>query len=256
MRCPAATTRARPTRFGRAVRCRGLTLALLLGVPAVPADAGPWAQPDGTAFVSLSITGEEPRASFSAGTFDPDTTVSLYGQLGLGYRLTLGADLGWGDTDRMAAMFLRRTLTAPDSRWQAAIDGGLAWRRTDGGVEEGLFRIGASLGHGFGGRTDAAWWVPGRDGGWLSFDAIAYVDADGALALWQAETTLGLNMGERGRGILALKVEEWEGGDLVVTARPSFVFDIGEATSLQAGLVAGLEGSDTVGLSLSLWQEF
>jgi hypothetical protein len=41
-----------------------------------------------------------------------------------------------------------------------------------------------------------------------------------------------------------------------VTARPSLVLRLSDGTSLQGGLVAGLRGSDALGVSLSLWREF
>jgi hypothetical protein len=41
-----------------------------------------------------------------------------------------------------------------------------------------------------------------------------------------------------------------------MTARPSVVLRCPTGTSLQGGLFAGLRGSDALGVSLSLWQDF
>jgi hypothetical protein len=76
------------------------------------------------------------------------------------------------------------------------------------------------------------------------------------LSIWRTEATLGVHMNDRLRAIFALKAEEWPQNAVSVTARPSLVLRLSDGTSLQGGLVAGLRGSDALGVSLSLWREF
>ncbi|MDG4647967.1 hypothetical protein P6F26_05885 [Roseibacterium sp. SDUM158017] len=257
MRCPAATIpdiRTRCRRRRRAARTAAACAALLLA--GTGATAGPWAREAGEGFLSFGISGEETRTALMLGVLEPERTLSAYGELGLGYRLTAGVDITGGEVSRMVVVFLRRTLTAPDSAWQVALDTGLGTRAVEGQERRNLARIGASLGLGFGPWEARPGGTFGHRGGWIAVDAMMLADTSGQDPIWQSEVTLGLNLTERARGILAMKAEEWPGAEMVVTARPSVVFALREGTSVQAGMHAGVSGSDTVGLSLSLWQEF
>lgn len=156
----------------------------------------------------------------------------------------------------MGTVFARYTLTAPSTPVQFAVDAGLAQRTVEGQPSDGLLRVGGSLGGSFSAADRPPLGMPMPGSGWASLDAAAFFSEDGALSIWRTEATLGLHVNDRLRAIFALKAEEWPQSALAVTARPSLVLSIGEGTSLQGGLVAGLRGSDTLGVSLSLWQEF
>ena len=53
-----------------------------------------------------------------------------------------------------------------------------------------------------------------------------------------------------------MKVEDWPGADIALSAAPSLVYDLNETTSVQAGVRADLLGVNTLTLSLSIWHEF
>lgn len=242
------------------MRCRVATIAgaiALMLTPAPSAMAGPWARSEGAFFLSFSVSGEETQTDLLLGEVVPERHVSIYGEYGLGHDLTAGIDLGWGETGQMATLYLRRTLTDADSRWQFALDAGLAGRWQDGADPVALARIGGSLGYGFGGWQIGADWLPlGHQGGWMTLDTVALADVDTGDSIWQAEGTIGLHMADRLRVAFALKAEEWPDAELAVTARPSVIYSFTERTALQLGGHLGVQGSDAVGLSLSVWQEF
>jgi hypothetical protein len=241
------------------MRCVGVTVgglglaSLLCGSPAL---AGPWAREAGDIFVSFRIAAEDSPADLMAGLFEPETNASFYGEVGLGRSLTLGADVGGGEVSRQAVAFLRYTITPPDAVWQVAVDGGLGVRQVGEGDPRALVRLGASVGRGFG-SGGGVWYMPfSHDGGWAVLDAVALHDAEAGDTILQLEGTVGLRLSERFAGTFSLKAEEWPGADLLVTASPSVIFEVRPGTSLQLSGRVGLEGSDAVGLALSLWQEF
>jgi hypothetical protein len=257
MRCAAATI---PERRGTSRKVRGTAcacMAVAALVCAAPAIGGPWALEDGSVFLSVTLSAEDQRAALMAGQFDSDPAFSAYGELGLGQGFTAGLELDWGTSSEMGTVFMRYTLSEPSAAVQFAIDGGVAGRSVDGQADETLFRLGASLGSSFGTGPDAPFGMAMmRGGGWLAVDGAAFLDDDGTLSIWRTEATLGVHLSDRLRAIFALKAEEYPQSPVLVTARPSVVLSMGEGTSVQAGLFAGLSGSDAVGLSLSLWRDF
>ncbi len=219
-------------------------------------------------FLSVTRSAEESLGdigealTYGTVAVDPERTTSLYGEIGITPRLTGAIDLQFGEVSRMSVAFLRYTVTRPDSRWQLALDVGAGDRAVEGQGRQAIARVGASVGWGFG-----SWSRPvgdetvGHEGGWISLDAHALLGAGRGASeetdpIWQGELTFGLNMTERLAGILAVKAEDWPGAEPVVSLRPSLVFALTRRTSIQAGGHAAVEGSDAVGLSLSIWQEF
>ncbi|MBF9030498.1 hypothetical protein HKCCE3408_08830 [Rhodobacterales bacterium HKCCE3408] len=238
---------------------RGGALAILVAaVLAAPAQSGPWAREPGDVFLSYVLSAEDSRSALVTGSFDPALYHSLYGELGLGHRLTLGLDAGFDDETLMAQGFLRYTLTRPTRPFQFALDAGIGLRD---GPAQGSFpvlRAGISVGYGFGGgATD---WVPfvDLDGGWLALDATYITAPDRDWEVWQTEATLGLNVTDRITGLLQLKAEDWPGSEPAVSLRPSLLFRFGEdgTTRLQIGGRVSLSGGDEMGLRIGLWQEF
>lgn len=222
----------------------------------MPATAGPWARDAGDVFVSFQVSAEEAPSDVIAGLWEPETYFSLYGEVGLGRSLTLGLDLGQGELSRQAVGFLRYSLSAPEATWQFAVDAGLGARQLGEDDPHGLVRIGASLGRGFGDGGDA-WYMPMRhQGGWVTLDMAALYDLEIDEAIYQAEGTVGFSLSERASMVFSLKAEDWPDADPLLTASPSFVFQIREGTSLRLGARGAITGSDAVGMSLSLWQEF
>lgn len=241
------------------MRCKGVTvlgLGVVVGFGALPATAGPWARAAGDVFVSFQVSAEEAPSDVMAGLWEPETYLSAYGEVGLGHSLTLGVDLGQGDLSRQAVAFLRYSLSAPEATWQFAVDAGLGVRQLGEADAHGLVRLGASLGRGFGGGGDA-WYMPMRhQGGWVTLDLVALYDLEIDEPILQAEGTVGFSLSERASLVFSIKAEEWPDAEPLLTASPSFVFQIHEGTSLRLGARGALAGSDAVGMSLSLWQEF
>lgn len=230
-------------------------LALLAGIST--AHAGPWAREQGDVFLSFSLSSATDRDAIGAGTFDADHYLSLYGEVGVGRRYTLGFDLGGDENGDLYVVFLRRTFSQDNATWQFAADIGFGQRSSTFGGDSELYRLGFSVGRGFGpGATD---WLPffQPSGGWFSLDSsFAYLSESGD-SIVQAEATLGLNLTEQFAGLVQLKVEEWPDADTSVTLSPSVLYRFnGGPTALQVGTRFGLSGSDEVGLRLGLWREF
>lgn len=218
--------------------------------------AGPWARDAGDVFVSFQISAEEAPVDVMAGLWEPETYVSAYGEMGLSHSLTLGVDLGQGDLSRQAVGFLRYSMSEPDATWQFAVDAGLGARQLGDDDPHGLVRLGGSVGRGFGGGGDA-WYMPMRhEGGWVTLDMVALYDLEIEEPIFQAEGTVGFSLSDRASAVFTLKAEDWPGSEPLLTVSPSFVFQIRPGTSLRVGARGAVMGSDTVGLSLSLWQEF
>lgn len=239
-------------------RLAALLLALgLFGLPPGTAQAGPWAREAGDFFFSVSVQGEESRRNLMLGQLEPERFTSFYGEAGLGRRLTFGLDVGSGRYTDQTVAFLRYTFTAPERRWQFAADIGAGQRITEWSGTSRLTRVGLSVGRGFSAGGGRRWWMPlSHDGGWMSFDAVALQDVTLDQTIWQAEATLGLGLTERGTVVFTLKAEEWPDNEAMLTFLPSVVFELRPGTSLQLGGRVGLEGSDAVGLSFGLWQDF
>lgn len=241
------------------MRCAGVTvlgLGMVAGLWAVPTSAGPWARDTGDIFLSFQISAEEAPTDLMAGLWEPETYASFYAEAGIGRSLTLGADLGWGDISRQAVGFVRYTLSAPDATWQYAVDAGLGLRQLGEADPHGLIRLGASIGRGFG-DGGGAWYMPMRhQGGWVTLDLTALYDLEIDDAILQAEATAGFSLSDRATVVFSLKAEDWPGAEPLVTASPSFIFHISDTTSLRLGARAALTGSDAVGMSVAIWQEF
>ncbi len=241
------------------MRCGCVTVlgfVALSGLSAGQAVAGPWVRGAGDIFVSLQISAEEAQSDIMAGLWEPETYLSGYGEIGLGRGLTLGADIGRGDISRQAIGFLRYTLTDPDATWQMAVDAGGGLRQFGDADPEGLLRLGASIGRGFGGGGDA-WYMPMRhQGGWTNLDLTALYNLQREQTIWQAEATVGFSLSDTASAIFQIKAEDWPGADPLLSVAPSIVMQVGPTTSLSFGARAAVAGSDAMGLTLSLWQEF
>jgi hypothetical protein len=242
------------------MRCRPATIlfsfALWLAAGSA-AVAGPWAREAGETFLAFSVPADAPAVSLVAGGAVLDRYASLYAEHGLGRRMTLGAQLGRGGTDREAVVFLRYTVTAPEAPWQLAFDGGVGFRTEAASADRRLLRLGASVGRGFGGLDAPRWWLPIRhEGGWATLDVSGMVDLETEEVIWQAEGTLGMSLSERLRLMLQLKAEEWPGSDAAYTVTPSAAWSLNSRTTAQVGLRMGVGDDPTLGLTLGLWRSF
>jgi len=231
-----------------------LLLALAgMGAPAV--QAGPWARAPGEVFLSFSQNMSTSAEALASGTEQISAYSSIYAELGLGRRLTLGLDFGRGEFTDEAILFLRRTLTRPDARIQVGVDLGYGERRVDVLGESQLARIGLSVGRGF--DAAALDWLPmGMTGGWVGLDAIAVYDLSRDEPRWKVEATVGLRPTERVSLMLQVIAEEWPGAEVSFGLNPSVVFQIREGTSIELGARTSLGDNPRIGLELGLWHQF
>ncbi len=220
------------------------------------ATAGPWARDPSDVFLSYTLSADTTQDDIADGSFEGRLYHSLYGEVGLGQRLTLGFDLGGDDETTLGSGFLRYTFTRNSATWQVAADLGIGWRETDDREAADLYRVGLSVGRGFQ-RRDLTW-VPFVEpqSGWFTVDSYALVDPDGAQSLWQSEATLGLFVTDRFGGMLQFKAEEFPDTELAFTVSPSLLMRLGEQTTAQLGGRFGVQGSEEVGLRLGIWQDF
>lgn len=232
-----------------------LALVATLVLPA-PALAGPWARDPAEAFLSYTLSADSTQDAIADGSFDTRLYHSVYGEIGLGRRLTFGFDIG-GDTDTgMGSAFVRYTFTRNAAPWQAAADLGLGWRDIDGAEAADLYRIGVSVGRGFQRRNLE--WVPvfEPEDGWFQIDSYALIDPDGDQTLWQSEATFGMFLNDRFGAMLQVKAEEFPDAELAVTVSPNVLMRLGERSTAQLGARFGVSGSEEVGLRLGFWQSF
>lgn len=180
---------------------------------------------------------------------------SAYLEVGLGRRLTFGADLGAGEFTREGLAFLRYTITHPDARLQAAVDLGFGRRSVEVLGESDLARIGLSLGYGFG-ITPPDWMPMDLQGGWLALDAHAIHDRTNTQNRWKVETTFGLNASDRMTVMLQLVAEEWPGQTISYGINPSIVLQIHDRTSLELGVRAVLAEGVQLGLEIGISHRF
>ena len=231
---------------------------LLCGLPGPAAQAGAWARAPGEVFLSFSSNLQGSAEALSGGMAALDRYDSAYLEIGLGHRLTFGAEYGQGEFTREAMAFLRYTLTPPDARWQVALDLGAGRREVDQLGDRDLVRAGLSLGHGFA-RHAPGWldWIgPDRLEGWLALDATAVRDTTLDTLRWKAEATLGLTLAGGHALMLQVLAEEWPGNDVSYGLNPSFVYRLGERSNVELGLRASFASEVEYGLELGLWHRF
>jgi hypothetical protein len=243
------------------MRCRPATilttLSLWIAAGAHPAAAGPWAREKGETFLSFFFSSDTPAMDLMLGEYVLEPYASLYGEYGLGHRLTLGAQAGRSDTVEEAVVFLRYTITASQAPWQIALDGGVGLRTETATPERRLLRLGVSVGRGFGGMGTPRWWLPlQHDGGWIALDANGLFDVETADIIWQVEGTLGLSVSDKLRVLLQLKAEEWPGSDPAYTVTPGAAWALTDATTAHAGLRLGIVEDPAIGLAVGLWHSF
>ena len=236
-------------------RLFALVLAIAASLCSPAAHAGAWARAPGEVFLSFSSNLHSSVEALAEGITEMSRYDSAYLEVGLGHRLTFGADLGRGEYTREAMAFLRYTITNPDARLQLAVDLGVGQRSVEVLGDSDLARVGLSLGYGFG-LTPPDWMPMDLQGGWIALDAVAIQDLTRSETRWKVEATFGLNASDRMRFMLQVAVEEWPGLDISYGVNPSVVYQIFDSTSLELGVRAVLADHVDLGLELGLWHRF
>lgn len=237
------------------LRVFALVLAFAASSFSPAVHAGAWARSPGEVFLSFSSNLHSSVEALAEGIGEMSRFDSAYLEVGLGHRLTFGADLGRGDYTREGMAFLRYTITDPDARLQAAVDLGIGRRNVDVLGDSDLARAGLSLGYGFG-LTPPDWMPMDLQGGWIALDALTIWDLTRSELRWKIEATFGLNASDRLRFMLQVAAEEWPGLDISYGVNPSFVYQIRDNTSIELGVRAVLEDHVQLGLELGLWHQF
>ena len=230
-------------------------LALLISTSGIAA-ASPWARDPADVFLSFTLSADTSQDDLANGTFDGRVFQSLYGEVGLGRRITLVFNLG-RDTDTfLGTVFGQYTFTNSASVWQVATELGIGVIDTDAQDAAELYRVGLSFGRGFQ-RQDLAW-LPFIDpqSAWFAVDSNIQIDPDGDQTIWNTEATLGMFVTDRFGGLLQIQAEEFADDDLAVFVSPGVLVRFGRQTTALVGGRFGVEGSDDVGVRLSIWQDF
>lgn len=210
-------------------------LTVLLLFVAAGARAGPWPQPRGAGHLCFTIEGKTTGAS------DPYAT--LYTEYGLGHDRTLGLDLGQAENDMdKAVLFLRLPPTQ-------ASDGTLYAYELGAGVVDGqpALRPGLSIGRGF---------AIGDSPAWIALDARAVIFDDAGKGILQSDLTVGAEAGGGNKWMVQLQMAAPSDSSATLKIAPSFAFRQNDGRHLLVGATAGLAGTDTVKITLGLWQKF
>lgn len=207
-----------------------------------PAHAGPWPREAGQAFLSFSSVTSMDRMDRSR---LPEYDAALYGELGVGRRLTFGTDLYHGPTDFSHVAFVRRPITRAAAKHQVAVSVGFG-QQGDGTRTDTLWLAGLHWGTGF----DTRW-----GGAWTTVDAQIRRPAGGGDIL-KLDATLGVKPGENWMIYGQIQAAHYPGTDRSAMAEVSLVRKIGKRFSLQTGLVYGIRNDTRAGVKLGLWTEF
>ena len=205
------------------------------------AQAGAWLREEGKGFLAYS--------NLTASSLD--TTYSAYLDYGYRENLTLGAMI---DIDAPIGrpvsgkgyIFARRPLDwgADDANW--AYEVGLGARYNGATFVPAAF---TSLSYGKG----IKW---GQRTGWLAVDAGVEWDLGYAQHVVKVDTTLGLTLGERSKGMLQV-FTAYGSGWSNVTLAPSYIF---QTKKKKINYVVGLQSSSlspkTVAFKIGVWQSF
>jgi hypothetical protein len=213
----------------------------LMCLTAQPAAAGAWLREKGKGFLAYS--------NLTASTMD--TTFSAYFDYGLSDRMTVGATLDiytpiGNQMSGKGLLFLRRSLDwgVFDGKW--AYELGVGARHT--GVEfVPVAKTALSYGRGI------SW---GKRKGWFAVDAGVEWGFGDAQHLVKIDTTVGLDIGPRSKGMLQVFStfnDDWG----TVTIAPSYIF---QNKKKKGNYVIGLETSsnapEIIAVKIGVWQSF
>lgn len=238
------------------MRCRilrGLSVLALCG-SACAVQAGPWPRDEGAVFLSLS---QEQDA-------DANGYTSLYGEYGLGARITMGLEAGRSNTgDATVLVWVERGFGTGPLRYATSLGFGLSRRE---GQMLPVGQLGLSLGRGF---------ATGFGDGWAVLDTRVQIAAKPmaeAVQVSQSTTVLyEYLIPETGvKSELTLGLKPWQGTMLIGQLRmvqtvdqdfgaslsAAVVRDLGGQAKIELGLVQPLTGENEPALRLGTWLSF
>jgi hypothetical protein len=214
---------------------RQLWLAILWGMLAGAAQAGPWLRAAGEGFLSFSA---ETPVSDNGPVFS-----STYVEYGLSERVTLGFDLG-GDEDDLykAIVFAKTRLGDPEKALKLAMELGIGVTE-----DEAVLRPGLSLGRGF---------SLGDWSGWMTIDTLAIFAIETNDIDITTDITVGLNMSARTKLMLQLQSGDHLMDPDYLKFAPSVVYERKPGQHIELGVLAGIDNAEDIALKLGLWQSF
>jgi len=220
-----------------------LRLVLLLICLALPQEGttGPWLREKGSTFTAVSI----------AGTYYLDTATQTYIEYGLTEKITIVADVStarflYAPPSGYATLSFRRALGAKDatSKWAYEVGVGTGW------IGEML------LPHV---RTALSWergvtW--GKKSGWMTVEGAVVWDMTYALHVAKLDTTVGLNLTEKTKGMIQLYAMH-AAGESIATIAPSVVYSPENTKfSIQFGTESEIGRLYNSAVKISIWREF
>jgi len=261
---------------------------------ALAAHAGAWPRDPGSGFIAAGFEAVTRREALDADAIaddpSPDFTGyrTLYAEIGVTPRLTLGLDFGaddpgggrWVGRQMTAQLGLPAADSPQDATDWPQVSGwtGIAFARLAVGPLDARHRFALSLGAGarryeepglFFGlerrveepvlRAGAAWGA-GFDGpfgpGWASLAGSVDWRRDTGGQVRKLDATLGFKPEGRWTYILQVQGGDYPDAPAFVKLAPGIVTPLVGGLSLETGLIWGFHGSDEVGLRTALWFEW
>lgn len=223
-----------------------LGLALAATAAATGANAGAWPRPPGDYFLSLSQQTTTGGRTFISAVGDIRNYTSLYAEYGLGERITVGLDAGYGtgqaDTAASVLAFARTPVWSPGEH-KVAVDFGLGWITSEADGGQTRIRPGLAWGRGF----ESRW-----GGGWLGMESSLEYRTPGSDTIFKADFTAGLKPTDNWMLIAQLQTGIYPDAPVVRLA-PSVVRRLGPRLHMQVGALVGLTGDDGIGVKASFW---
>lgn len=218
-----------------------LILIFILATLPCEGTSGPWLHEKGSSFTAVSL----------AATYTLETTTQTYIEYGFGNQMTLIGDINLARRQYLpgtgAATFsFRRALSAADApaKWAYEIGIGASW---DGAQTQPHIRTALSWGRG------TTW---GERSGWVTVEGAMIWDLAQAAHVAKLDTTIGVSLGDKSKGMLQLYTAHM-GGKITATLAPSFIF---KPESTKFSVLIGAESRigqlDDTALKFGIWRDF
>lgn len=219
---------------------RPFLLTACLALPCDPAQAGAWPREAGTGFALVSGRVAWPQNLQHWTSYAPtEDYQTLYLEYGLTDSWTLGMDFGRSVSGEGKLVgFLQYPLRNRDRGPKVTAQ--LGFGEISG---NSVLRPGLSVG-----------W--GLNRGWLSFDALAEMQATDDVIDYKLDATWGRNLPNDFKVIFQVQTGLEQDDPPFVRLAPSVVTPLGERTKAEFGLTWGLTGDSSMGLMFGLWRDF
>lgn len=212
----------------------------ILVVPQILA-AGPWLREKGSSFTAVSISGN----------YALETASQTYLEYGFSDKTTLIGDVGMArfhyiPNSGYATFSIRRALGPREaaSKWAYELGLGAGWVG-----EEILPQVRTAINWGRGIKL-------GEKSGWMTVEGAVLWDVTYASHVTKIDTTVGLNLTDKTKGMLQLYTAHAV-GESIATLAPSVIYSP-ESTnfSIQFGAETQIGHWDNAAVKIGIWREF